>query len=163
MKIIFSYNGYANAFNVINEVKVYTPMLTIKTHRLAFVDTVQNPVKTMRTNAFVSLLVVAILYQLANIAYFAAGRFCAHLEIAVVKADFGPTVSKTELQQSTQIAASLFFQKVFGSSGAVRGLNFLIALSAFGNLIAVLLGQSRMIRECGRYFVHPLSPAESKV
>lgn len=105
----------------------------------------------MRTNAFISLLVVAILYQLANIAYFAAGGLRRHFKYTGVKADFGPTVSKAELEDSTQIAASLFFQKVFGSSGAVRGLNFLIALSAFGNLIAVLLGQSRTIRECGRY------------
>ena len=30
----------------------------------------------MRTNAFLSLLIVAILYTLANIAYFAAGRRC---------------------------------------------------------------------------------------
>jgi amino acid transporter len=37
----------------------------------------------------------------------------------------------------------------------VRGLNFLIALSAFGNLIAVLLGTSRLIRECGRQGVLP--------
>ena len=29
----------------------------------------------MRTNAFISLLIVAVLYQLANIAYFAAGGF----------------------------------------------------------------------------------------
>lgn len=112
---------------------------------------VQNPVKTIRTYAFISLLVVAILYQLANIAYFAAGGLCAHYDIAGVNAYLVSTVSKTELQHSTQIAASLFFQKVFGSSGAVRGLNFLIALSAFGNLLAVLLGQSRVIRECGRY------------
>lgn len=119
--------------------------------------------KTVRNNSFISLLVVAILYQLANIAYFAAGSFCAHSEIAGENTDFGPTVSKTELKTSTQIAASLFFQRVFGSSGAVRGLNFLIALSAFGNLIAVLLGQSRVIRECGRYFDRLLSTAESKI
>lgn len=42
----------------------------------------------MRINAFVSLLVVAILYQLANIAYFAAGRFCAHSDTAEVNTDF---------------------------------------------------------------------------
>ena len=107
--------------------------------------------KTIRTYAFISLLIVAILYQLANIAYFAAGMFCAHSENAAVSADSVSIVSKTEIEHSTQVAASLFFQKVFGSSGAVRGLNFLIALSAFGNLIAVLLGQSRLIRECGRY------------
>lgn len=45
--------------------------------------------KTLRINAFFSLLVVAILYQLANIAYFAAGRSCAHSNIAGVKVDFG--------------------------------------------------------------------------
>ena len=111
VKIIFSYAGYENAFNVVNEVK--------------------NPVRSIRNSGGLSLLLVAILYLLANIAYFAA-------------------VPKNELAKSSQIAASLFFEKVFGSSGAIKGLNFLIALSAFGNLIAVLLGQSRLIRECGR-------------
>lgn len=111
VKIIFSYAGYQNAFNVVNEVK--------------------NPVRSIRNSGALSLLGVSILYMLANIAYFAA-------------------VPKAELQASKQIAASLFFERVFGSSGAVKGLNFLIALSAFGNLIAVLLGQSRVIRECGR-------------
>ena len=151
VKIIFSYAGFYNAFSVVNEVKVYILMLKFLIPRHAFIDTIQNPVKTIRTYAFISLLIVAVLYQLANIAYFAAGAFCAPFDIAAVNAESGPTVSKTELQHSTQVAASLFFQKVFGSSGAVRGLNFLIALSAFGNLIAVLLGQSRLIRECGRY------------
>ena len=60
-----------------------------------------------------------------------------------------------QLKASKTIAASLFFEKVFGSGGAVKALNFLIALSAFGNLIAVLIGQSRMIRECGRQGVLP--------
>lgn len=110
-KIIFSYAGFENAFNVVNEVK--------------------NPVRQIRRNGFVALLIVSMLYILANVAYFAA-------------------VPKEELLQSQQIAASLFFTNVFGSSGAVRGLNFLIALSSFGNLIAVLIGSSRLIRECGR-------------
>ncbi|CAG8956684.1 hypothetical protein HYFRA_00012228 [Hymenoscyphus fraxineus] len=116
VKIIFSYTGYENAFNVVNEVK--------------------NPVKTIKRSSFLALFVVAILYEFANIAYMAA-------------------VPKSELKASTQIAASLFFQKVFGSGGAVRGLNFLIALSSFGNLLAVLLGTSRLIRECGRQGVLP--------
>ncbi|RMZ87064.1 hypothetical protein DV736_g5712, partial [Chaetothyriales sp. CBS 134916] len=111
VKIIFSYAGYENAFNVVNEVR--------------------NPVRSIRNSGGLSLLIVAILYILANIAYFSA-------------------VPKEELVKSSQIAASLFFEHVFGSSGAVRGLNFLIALSAFGNLLAVLLGQSRLLRECGR-------------
>lgn len=111
VKIIFSYQGYENAFNVVNEVR--------------------NPVKSLKINASISLLIVAILYMLANIAFFAA-------------------VPKVELEKSSQVAASLFFQHVFGSGGAAKGLNFLIALSAFGNLLVVLIGQSRLIRECGR-------------
>ncbi|KAF2659756.1 amino acid transporter [Lophiostoma macrostomum CBS 122681] len=110
-KIVFSYAGFENAFNVVNEVR--------------------NPVKQLKTNSFVALTIVAILYVLANVAYFAA-------------------VPKTELLAAKEISASLFFKHALGSSGAVKGLNFLIALSSFGNLIAVLLGQSRLIRECGR-------------
>lgn len=54
VKIIFSYGGYENAFNVVNETK--------------------NPIKTLRTYGYISLFVVAILYILANVAYFAAGK-----------------------------------------------------------------------------------------
>ena len=115
VKIIFSYAGYENAFNVVNEVK--------------------NPVRSIRNSGGLSLVLVAVLYVLANVACFSA-------------------VPKEELVKSSQVAASLFFEKVFGSAGAARGLNFLIALSAFGNLIAVLLGTSRLLRECGRYAPH---------
>ncbi|CAK7267659.1 hypothetical protein SEPCBS119000_002666 [Sporothrix epigloea] len=115
-KIIFSYSGYANAFNVVNEIK--------------------SPIKQLRRNSFISLLIVAILYIFANVAYFAA-------------------VPKAQLQASSQVAASLFFQAVFGDSNAVRGLNVLIALSSFGNIVAVMLGQSRVVRECGRQGVLP--------
>ncbi|KAF4634698.1 hypothetical protein G7Y89_g3408 [Cudoniella acicularis] len=96
VKIIFSYAGYQNAFNVVNEVKL-------------------------------ELFETTLLFPF----------------------------SKTDLRTSSQVAAALFFQNVFGNSGAVRGLNFLIALSAFGNLLAVLIGQSRLIRECGRQGVLP--------
>jgi len=108
--IIFSYQGYTNAFNVVNEVK--------------------NPVKTLKKSATLALLLVSILYILANVAYFAA-------------------VPKHTLAAGKQTVASLFFEAVFGSN--VKGLNILIAISAFGNIIAVLIGQSRLIRECGRY------------
>ena len=108
--IIFSYQGYSNAFNVVNEVK--------------------NPVKTIKKSSTLALLLVAILYILANVAYLAA-------------------VPKATLAAGKQTVASLFFEAVFGSE--VKGLNILIAISAFGNIIAVLIGQSRLIRECGRY------------
>lgn len=112
MKVIYSYVGYANAFNVVNEVK--------------------NPTKTLRWSAPLSLTLVAVLYILVNVAYFAAA-------------------TKEEILASKVTAASLFFEKVFGNGGASRALNFLICLSAFGNLLAVLVGQSRVLRECGRY------------
>ncbi|KAK0733120.1 amino acid permease-domain-containing protein [Lasiosphaeria miniovina] len=115
-KIVFSYAGFENAFNVVNEIK--------------------NPVKQLKRNGFISLTVVAILYILANIAYFSA-------------------VPKADLKAAKQIAASLFFSNVFGPGNAVKGLNILIALSSFGNLVAVLLGSSRLIRECGRQGVLP--------
>ncbi|KAK7190609.1 hypothetical protein DPSP01_007265 [Paraphaeosphaeria sporulosa] len=115
-KIVFSYAGFENAFNVVNEVR--------------------NPVKKLKTYAFIALTIVAILYTLANVAYFAA-------------------VPKAELLASKEISAALFFKHALGSSSAVKGLNFLIALSSFGNLVAVLLGQSRLIRECGRQGVLP--------
>lgn len=59
------------------------------------------------------------------------------------------------MESGRVIAASYLFTNVFGETGAVRGLNALIAVSAFGNLIAVLLGSSRMLRECGRQGVLP--------
>ncbi|KAJ5766044.1 uncharacterized protein N7511_003660 [Penicillium nucicola] len=116
VKVMFSYAGFENAFNVVNEVR--------------------NPTKTLRWSAPLSLGLTATLYILANIAYFSAA-------------------SKEEILESKVVAAGLFFEKVFGNSGAATALNFLICLSAFGNLLAVLIGQSRMLRECGRQGVLP--------
>lgn len=59
------------------------------------------------------------------------------------------------MESGRVIAASYLFTNVFGETHAVRGLNFLIALSSFGNLISVLLGSSRMLRECGRQGILP--------
>lgn len=106
--IIFSYAGYTNAFNVVNEVK--------------------RPVQTIKKSSTLALLLVAILYILAKVAYLAA-------------------VPKATLAAGKQTVASLFFEEVFGSNE--KGLNILIVISAFGNIIAVLIGQSRVIRECG--------------
>ncbi|KAF9240524.1 hypothetical protein LCP9604111_8699 [Penicillium roqueforti] len=117
-KVWFSFAGYENAFNVVNEVK--------------------NPTKTLKWSAPLSLGVTAILYVLANIAYFSAA-------------------SKEEILESKVVAAGVFFEKVFGTGGAASALNFLICVSAFGNLLAVLLGQSRMLRECGRQGVLPFT------
>jgi amino acid transporter len=54
VNIVFSYTGYQNAFNVVNEIK--------------------NPIPTIRRFGFISILIVAVLYMLCNIAYFATGK-----------------------------------------------------------------------------------------
>lgn len=51
---LFSYSGYHNAFNVVNEIK--------------------NPIRTIKRSGTASLLIVAVLYMLVNIAYLAAGE-----------------------------------------------------------------------------------------
>ncbi|KAJ9421169.1 amino acid permease-domain-containing protein [Fusarium oxysporum] len=117
VSIVFSYAGYWNAFNVVNEI--------------------QNPIPTLKRNGAVSLTVVAVLYMLCNIAYFAV-------------------VPKEEFAEASEIAASVFFSKLFGDSkSAANVLNFLVLLSAFGNLLAVLIGSARMLREIGRQGVLP--------
>ncbi|RYO93287.1 hypothetical protein DL762_001236 [Monosporascus cannonballus] len=116
VNIVFSYTGYNNAFNVVNEIK--------------------NPIPTLKRNVTISVCLVAVLYMLCNIAYFAA-------------------VPKQEFAESKEIAAAVFFTAVFGRGGAEQALNVLVLLSAFGNLLAVLIGQSRIIREIGRLRSYP--------
>ncbi|KAF7543409.1 hypothetical protein G7Z17_g10764 [Cylindrodendrum hubeiense] len=119
VSIVFSYAGYNNAFNVVNEIK--------------------NPIPTLRRNTSIALIIVFVLYFLCNIAYFSV-------------------VPKAEFAEANQIAASLFFNKLFkNSKSAANALNFLVLLSAFGNLLAVLIGSSRAIREIGRQGVLPFT------
>lgn len=119
VSIVFSYTGYSNAFNVVNEI--------------------QDPIPKIKKFGFISVFVTAVLYMLCNIAYFAA-------------------VPKEVFAESSELAAGVFFTTVFGRGGAETALNVLILLSAFGNLLAVLIGQSRMIREIGRQGVLPFTP-----
>jgi len=60
------------------------------------------------------------------------------------------TVPKDDILNSNTLAAALFFEAVFGKGKAARGFNFLILISAFGNLVSSLLGAARLIREIGR-------------
>ncbi|KAI0193377.1 amino acid permease-domain-containing protein [Xylaria flabelliformis] len=102
------------------------------------VNEIQNPIPTIKKNGAASIAVVAILYLLCNIAYFSA-------------------VPKAEFARSKATAASDFFAAVFGAGRAQDALNALVLISAFGNLLAVLIGQSRLIREIGRQGVLPFS------
>lgn len=102
----------------------------------AVVNEVRNPVKTLKRYAPISLTMVFILYFFANIAYFAA-------------------VPKEAIRTSKELTASLFFAAVFQNKRATSALSALVAVSSFGNLLAVVIGSSRIIRECGRQGVLP--------
>lgn len=60
-------------------------------------------------------------------------------------------VPKESIRTSKELTASLFFIAVFGNTKAVTALSALVAISSFGNLLTVIIGSSRVIRECGRY------------
>ncbi|OBT62580.1 hypothetical protein VE03_07376 [Pseudogymnoascus sp. 23342-1-I1] len=107
VRVNYAYEGWSNSFNMVNEIK--------------------KPIKTIRWAGAVSLAIVAVLYMLCNIAYFAA-------------------VPKQEVLESGTGVAALFFEAVFGPGNAARGLNFLVLLSSFGNLVSNLIGSSRIIR-----------------
>ncbi|KAJ5762841.1 hypothetical protein N7533_001522 [Penicillium manginii] len=106
------------------------------TNAFGVVNEIKNPVKILRWSAPISLLLVTGLYILVNVAYFSAA-------------------SREEILASKQVAASIFFEKVFGKHGASNALDVLVCLSAFGNLIAVLVNTSRLLRETGRQGVLP--------
>ncbi|TFK25641.1 high affinity methionine permease [Coprinopsis marcescibilis] len=100
------------------------------------VNEVRDPVNTLKFYAPLSLTIVFVLYMFANVAYFAA-------------------IPKESIRTSKELTASLFFTAVFGSTRAVTALSALVAVSSFGNLLAVVIGNSRVIRECGRQGVLP--------
>ncbi|KAK2868111.1 hypothetical protein FQN49_003150 [Arthroderma sp. PD_2] len=97
----------------------------------------RNPIRTLKIAAPIGVTLVGILYLLVNIAYFAA-------------------VPKEEILGSGRILAASFFRNVFGPK-AERVLSIFIALSAFGNVLAVLFSQGRIIQSLGEEGVLPLS------
>jgi amino acid transporter len=90
---------------------------------------------TLKRVAPLSLIIVSILYVLANVAYFAA-------------------VPAAQIRSSKELTAALFFESVFGGKAA-KGLPALIAVSAAGNIMAVIIGATRQVRECGRQGLIP--------
>ncbi|KAI9730951.1 MAG: hypothetical protein M1818_008026 [Claussenomyces sp. TS43310] len=115
--VIWSYIGYSNANYALSETK--------------------NPVRTLKIAAPAALACVALLYMLANIAYFAA-------------------VPKAEIISSGRILAASFFRNMFGPR-AERVLSVFVALSAFGNVLSVIFSQGRLVQEIGRAGIVPFS------
>lgn len=97
----------------------------------------RNPNKILKIAAPVALVSVAIFYILVNIAYFAV-------------------VPRTEILSSGRILAGSFFGIVFGKRGETA-LSVFVALSAMGNVMAVIFSQGRIVQELGREGVLPFS------
>ncbi|KAK0203145.1 high affinity methionine permease [Desarmillaria ectypa] len=98
---------------------------------------VKNPVRTLKIAGPLAILSVSVVYILVNIAYFAA-------------------VSKDDILTSGQTVAALYFRNMFGRK-AEKALNVFVALSALGNVMAVLFSQGRINQELGRIGVLPFS------
>ncbi|RDB26314.1 High-affinity methionine permease [Hypsizygus marmoreus] len=95
-----------------------------------------NPVRTVRKSSIISLSLVSVLFLLVNVAYVAV-------------------VPREEIRHSGQLIAALFFHRVFGPTIGVKVLPLLVAFSCFGNIIAVTIGQTRIIREVARQGLLP--------
>ncbi|KAG1862348.1 amino acid transporter [Suillus tomentosus] len=109
-KVLNAYAGWSNVNYVMNNVR--------------------NPVRTLKIAGPLGLGICAVLYLLANVAYFAAA-------------------TKTEIDKSGVTVAALFFGNVFGST-AERALSVFIALSALGNVITVTFAASRVNQELAK-------------
>ena len=97
-KVSYSFAGYDNVNNVLNEVK--------------------DPVRTLKTMAPTALLTVAVFYLMLNIAYFIV-------------------VPMEVINDSGELIAALFFEKIFGASVGSTVLSILVAISAAGNVMVV--------------------------
>jgi len=109
-KVLSAYAGWSNVNYVMNEVR--------------------NPVRTLKIAGTLGLGICAVLYLLANVAYFSAA-----------------TVA--EIEGSGVAVASLFFGNVFGAQGE-KALTVFVALSALGNVMTVTFAQSRVNQELAK-------------
>ncbi|EGO04068.1 hypothetical protein SERLA73DRAFT_102414 [Serpula lacrymans var. lacrymans S7.3] len=109
-KVLNAYSGWSNVNYVMNNVR--------------------DPVRTLRIAGPLGLGICAVLYLLANVAYFAAA-------------------TKEEIQNSGVTVASLFFGQVFGNA-AERALSVFVALSALGNVITITFAASRVNQELAK-------------
>ncbi|KAG6878830.1 hypothetical protein C0992_007372 [Termitomyces sp. T32_za158] len=98
---------------------------------------VKNPKRTICIAGPLAIGIVTVLYLLTNIAYFAGA-------------------SKEEITGSGRLVAALLFRNVYGPQ-AERVLSAFVALSALGNILAVIFSQGRVIQELGRECILPFS------
>ncbi|RCI11125.1 hypothetical protein L249_7286 [Ophiocordyceps polyrhachis-furcata BCC 54312] len=118
LMVIYSYSGWEGATYVMGEMK--------------------RPGKTLAVAAPCAIGSVAVLYVLANVAYFAA-------------------IPRDQLEHSEVLVADFFFRSMFGDQAAARVLPLLVALSNLGNILAASFAYSRMTQEMAKEGLLPFS------
>ncbi|KAJ3567535.1 hypothetical protein NP233_g6305 [Leucocoprinus birnbaumii] len=115
--VIWSFSGFSNANYALSEVR--------------------NPARTLRIAGPLAVVVVASLYILANIAYFAGA-------------------SKSEILSSGRLVVSLLMNNIWGEQ-VERWVDFGVALSSLGNVLAVSFSQGRVNQALGKEGALPFS------
>ncbi|RDA92293.1 hypothetical protein CP533_3279 [Ophiocordyceps camponoti-saundersi (nom. inval.)] len=118
LMVIYSYSGWEGATYVMGEMK--------------------RPGKTLAVAAPIAIGSVAVLYVLANVAYFAA-------------------IPRDQLEHSEVLVADYFFRCMFGDQAAAHVLPLLVALSNLGNILAASFAYSRMTQEMAKEGLLPFS------
>lgn len=77
------------------------------------------------------------------------------LYLLIITAFYAGINDVKTIKASGSLVSSIFFENVFGTKASKSALDVFVALSALGHLLAVVVGQSRAIRECGRQGVLP--------
>ena len=91
---------------------------------------VKNPIRTLKVSASLGLGICAILYCLANVAFFAyvvVPRLQRMMDIHHHHTYSNRAATNEEIKNSGVIVAALFFENVFGTN-AERALSVIIAL-----------------------------------
>lgn len=123
LNVIWSFIGYSNANYALGEA--------------------ENPQRILKIAAPVGLVLVAILYMLANISYLGVVPWST--------SDGSPSIIS-----SGNILAADFFGIVWGDRGR-KALSVFVALSALGNVLVVIYGQARLVQQLGRRSIIPFS------
>lgn len=123
LNVIWSFIGYSNANYALGEA--------------------ENPQRVLKIAAPAGLILVAVLYMLANISYLGVVPWSTN--------DGSPSIIS-----SGNILAADFFGIVWGDRGR-KALSVFVALSAMGNVLVVIYGQARLIQQLGRRSIIPFS------
>lgn len=104
-KVLYAYNGWTSVNYVLNNVR--------------------DPVRTLKIAGPLGLGICAVLYVLANVAYFSYVTTPQRNELTLISLSSG--ASKEDIQMSGVTVASLFFGNVFGAE-AQKALTVFVAL-----------------------------------